>query len=311
MRAYVLVAVSTLALLQAPQFTIPPGKHLPYAIIAPAADPLAACDADGVTTGNAPSAQKKRENAAKNNLWVTGTPTALEFADFTTLQNAIGDKPDLTASRKIVETPRTVEHGKAGEGSLVQLVAHIRDVHIADCLAPAPPRNGEFGEAVNCDFIGVHANDLHITLMPPSTPTANECDSVTAEMIPHFRPDAWQMLDQRTPTNNSVRLTGTLFFDDSHKPCNPQTKKPASNSDPPRRSVWEIHPIYALDVCTAPSTAQCTATNAAVWMPYDKWVATHANQTTVTDLGGARASCNALAHNQPVVAPRANTGRSR
>jgi hypothetical protein len=310
MRTYVLIGISTLAFLQPPQFTIPPGKHLPYASIAPATDPLAACDANGVTTGNAPSAQKKLENAAKNNLWVTGTPTPLEFADFTTLQTAVGNKPNLTSSRKIVQTLRNVTHGKAGEGTLVQLVAHVRDAHISDCLAPAPPRTGEFGEAVNCDFIGVQANDFHITLMPTTEPDGNECDSVTAEIIPHFRPDAWQMLDQRTPTDNIVRLTGTLFFDNSHQPCTAQ-KQPASAGDPPRRSVWEIHPVYALDVCTAASTAQCTATNTAAWTPYDQWVVTHANQTTVTDLGGARASCNALANNQPVVSPRAKGGRSQ
>jgi hypothetical protein len=304
MRAYVLAGVSALAFVQAPQFTIPSGTQLPYASIAPSSDPLAVCDAQGVTAGKpVPSAAKKRQNAAKNDLWVAGLATSMAFADFSALQLAVGNSPKLASSRKVVQTLRKVTNGDVGEGSLVQLVAHMRDAHIADCLNPAPPKIGEFGEAVNCNYLGVKANDFHITLMPVNEPDGNECDSVTAEIIPHFRPDAWQMLDQQTPTNTIVRLTGTLFFDDSHRPCDPKTHQPASASDPPRRSVWEIHPVYGLDVCTAATPGQCTPANAAVWVPYDQWVASHASETTVTDFGGARASCNALAHNQPVTPP--------
>jgi hypothetical protein len=311
MRAYVLWGLVALGVLQTPQFTIPAGKHLPFASIAPASDPLAICDADGRTGTTQPSAKKQRENAAKNNLWVTGTPTAMEFNDFTTLQVAVGNTPDLTNDRQKVATPRTVTHGSVGEGSLVRLVAHLRDAHIADCTADQPHQPGEHGEAVNCDLIGVKANDFHITLMPLNEPDGNECDSVTAEIIPHFRPDAWQMLDQKTPTNNVVRLTGTLFFDDSHLPCNRQTKKPAPGGNPPRRSVWEIHPVYALDVCTAAKVSDCTATNEAVWMPYDKWVSAHATETTITDQNGARASCEVLAGNKPVAPPIPARGGSK
>jgi hypothetical protein len=308
MKTSLLLGAAALAFLQVPQFTIPSGKRLPFTAIAPSTDPMAVCDAEGRTGSTQPSAAKQRENTAKNNLWVTGVPTPVEFSDFSALQSAVGNSPNLTTSRRVVEAPQKVTHGTVGEGSLVQLVAYLRDAHIADCMAPRNGKGGESGEAVNCDFIGVKANDLHITMMPLTEP-ADECDSVTAEMTPHFRPDAWQMLDQQTPTKNPVRVTGTLFFDDSHQPCTSQ-RKPASIRDPARRAVWEIHPVYALDVCTAASDDKCVGTDNTVWMPYDKWIATHSIDTTITDQSGARASCNQLAGNKPVSPPIPKRGRT-
>jgi hypothetical protein len=41
-------------------------------------------------------------------------------------------------------------------------------------------------ESVNCELTGKEANDIHIVLA--NSPDDPECSSVTAEMIPHFRP---------------------------------------------------------------------------------------------------------------------------
>jgi len=310
--AFVLATIAVTQAAGAPHFTIPASKHLPFASIAPATDPLAACDAQGRYGTTAPNAEKQRESQAKNNLWIVGTPVPVDFADFSTLEASIPSTLNLSMSRATLQQSRKVQHGSVGEGSLVKMVAHLKDAHIADCLAPNPPENpnGERGELVNCDFLGVKANDVHITLMPLGEPSGNECDSVTAEMIPHFRPDAWQMLDQKTPTGAPVRVTGTLFYDDSHKPCDPTTHKPAGSGNPERRSVWEIHPVYALDVCTAGSPSACDPNDNAVWIAYDAWLKTPSAHPTITDSGGARASCNALTGNRDVVAPPA-PGRGR
>jgi hypothetical protein len=196
-----------------------------------------------------------------------------------------------------------LSHGSAGEGTVVQLVARMTDAHIADC------GGREHGELVNCDFLGVKANDIHIELMSPTQTNATPCDSVGAEMIPHFRPDAWQMLDQKTPVSNPVRVTGPLFYDDSHQPC--VGKKTAS---PPRRTVWEVHPVYALDVCTSSNEAQCDPLKAAMWDPYDKWVQQPGAVVKATDGKssqnplGARAACNALSNNQPIAPPLPKRG---
>jgi len=86
---------------------------------------------------------------------------------------------------------------KIGEGNVVRLLAFVKEAHISDC---------EAGEDVNCKTKGVPNNDFHIPLVNPTEPTARnlpECTSITAEMSPHFRP---------------VRVTGQLFYDNSHEP---------------------------------------------------------------------------------------------
>jgi hypothetical protein len=48
-------------------------------------------------------------------------------------------------------------------------------------------------ESVNCHLPGKEANDFHLVLRSSKT-DADECHSVTAEIIPHFRPDAWNKI---------------------------------------------------------------------------------------------------------------------
>jgi hypothetical protein len=120
-------------------------------------------------------------------------------------------------------------------GVVVRVVARMVDAHVSDCSS------GTHGEAVNCDLLGVDRNDLHIVLMPPDDPEADECESITAEIIPHFRPEAWAMLDMKTPVDNPVRVTGQLFYDNAHAKCTA-----GSHPNPKRRTVWEIHPVYQL-----------------------------------------------------------------
>jgi hypothetical protein len=76
----------------------------------------------------------------------------------------------------------------------------------------------------------------------------DECSSVVAEMIPHHRPASWtaQNVEAVAKKKLPVRLTGQLFFDSSHSPC--QNGKSLSG-DPKRTSLWEVHPIYEFDVC--------------------------------------------------------------
>jgi hypothetical protein len=57
-------------------------------------------------------------------------------------------------------------------------------------------------------------------------------------------------------TVEMVRLTGPLFYDASHDPCTP-TKK----SSPARRSIWEIHPLYGIEVKVG-----------GQWQKFEDWV---------------------------------------
>ena len=60
-----------------------------------------------------------------------------------------------------------------------------------------------------------------------------------------------------------VRVTGQLFFDSSHVPC---AGGKEVRTNPRRFSLWEIHPIYQFEVCTA----DCDGTG--TWLPLEQWV---------------------------------------
>jgi hypothetical protein len=125
-------------------------------------------------------------------------------------------------------------------------------------------------------------DDIHITmrttrgliLKRPSKLPDPRCTSVSAEVSPHFRPAAWANL--ASAKTNAVfmkyplRVTGALTFDAEHKPC--ANGKPASGS-PVRISVWEIHPVYAVDVCKFTTLKQCDASDDTAWTPFDKFKA--------------------------------------
>ena len=100
-------------------------------------------------------------------------------------------------------------------------------------------------------------------------------------MSPHFRPAAWSQLDKKIPTNNVIRLTGPLFFDNAHQPCAALTR--ATTDKPPfRSSLWEIHPVYQFEVCSDTDPAHCGANDDSAWKPYDQWVKDPASKTAAT-----------------------------
>jgi len=108
---------------------------------------------------------------------------------------------------------------------------------------------------VNCKLRGKEQNDIHIVL--GRTSTADLCDSATAEISPHFRPAAWEQITETT-LRHPVRIIGQLFFDASHSPC-----RNGQGPNPQRISLWEIHPVYAIDVCRSAALAACDANDVA------------------------------------------------
>jgi hypothetical protein len=275
------------------RFRLPQGCTLPFANIAPSVDGFAKCDNQGRMTGHTlPTKAKQLQAAAKNNFCADASaPLVMRFVDFTRLEDNTADL-DLKTSREDLETVEDVRiHGRdVGEGTVVQLVAMMRTAHISDCRKPKPGKNG--GEAVNCNVLGMDANDIHIVLMPLNADDeTSECESVTAEMIPHSRPAIWDQLDLKTPTSNPVRVTGQLFYDDAHVACRNGKGSPA------RRTVWEIHPVYQLDVCTGSTSSACDAANASAWVPYDEWVTRSDSKTEETGKK-QRNLCEAATPNQ-------------
>lgn len=270
--AAAIAAAATASLAPTPtyKFALADGCALPFAAIAPADDAYAACDISGEMSGRPlPSKAKMLESQAKNNFCAdTSEIVPMHFEDFSRLEASTDPKTmDLKSSRdelKVIEDVIVHKH-EVGEGTVVQFVAMMRGAHISDCTRPRPGKNG--GEAVNCNTLGTDKNDIHIVLMPlDEGPDASECDSVTAEIIPHFRPESWALLDLKTPTDNPVRLTGQLFYDNSHRACVDGKGSPA------RRTVWEIHPVYSFDVCKGTTDAECQMNDDSAWVPYDQWV---------------------------------------
>lgn len=208
----------------------------------------------------------KAQNIVKNNLCATGTPVQISTASIDRLQSAVdqmvqqgqisygNDGPPQPADRAKLKGLATVDaNGQAitlGEGDLVTLDAFVLDAKHDDTFP-----FGFKGESVNCKNSLLEWNDIHIAL--GESASAEECSSVTAEIIPHFRPAVWDRFDVNACTaphvtnplpvkGLRVRITGQLFFDGSHKPS-PCDAQPVGGN-PLRRSVWEIHPVYVIEV---------------------------------------------------------------
>jgi hypothetical protein len=134
---------------------------------------------------------------------------------------------------------------------------------------------------VNCYQPNNEDNDIHIALGASSD--TQECESVSAEISPHYRPTAWSDIGNfETKKGNlyvpnptiasrlqapTYRITGQLFFDASHTPCTCDVTKCGGN--PRRATNWEIHPVYKIEVCKA--GAACVENNDEDWVPFDTW----------------------------------------
>ncbi|HLM54632.1 MAG TPA: hypothetical protein VK422_00790 [Pyrinomonadaceae bacterium] len=225
------------------------------------------------------------QNLAKNNFCVKGEATPVGYDAFVALQTAVGDMGSnlvwgsgqkLPADRTPLQNLSVKDGGKTltiGEGSKVSFVGYVMAYEFADTHG---------GEDVNCNLSGDDTNDIHLTLRttpglilkrPAGLPDPR-CNSVSAEVSPHFRPAAWNRLAAASSnsifTSRPLRVTGALTFDAEHKPCT--DGKPATGS-PVRISVWEIHPVYAVDVCKYTTLARCKATDDTAWTPFDQYKA--------------------------------------
>jgi len=55
-------------------------------------------------------------------------------------------------------------------------------------------------------------------------------------------------------------------FDASHVPCAPDKE-----ANPARLSLWEIHPVYAIDVCSETTIAACRIDDESLWTPLNEF----------------------------------------
>lgn len=266
--------------------------ELPFARIAEEHEIDRRCPATGKADGNI---YHYAQNAAKNNFLAKGIPLPLKFEDFVRLQQTSARQ--IAAGRIVLQgkypEDRTGLHnlvkvrGKPiGEGSVVSLEAYIFNANYANTKygirSDGTPARGE---AVDCDNGDLDWNDIHFALTPNADPKTDECTTVTAEISPHYRPALWSrfhdgqkpeiealmpgLLKQRVVENRTsdsrplrLRLTGQLFYDASHQPCVFRAGKVVERHSPERRSIWEIHPIYRIEVYD---------TGSRRWLDLDRW----------------------------------------
>jgi hypothetical protein len=253
----VLLLIASTVPLPAPVFD--PGCPLPLRVTQE--HPISrTCGVEGQTT----SAPHRAQNRAKNNFCAPGPALPVVFADFTNLQDAVenrgipfggGQRPP--ADRRVLQHLIESDNGDLiGEGVRVAFAGYVLHARYS---------NLSKGETVNCKRGGRENNDIHVDLARKAN--AAPCDTITAEISPHGRPDLWSPANLRDIGRRPVRVTGHLFFDASHAPC-----ADGRESRPARASSWEIHPVYALDVCRYTAMGRCRVSDDSVWTPLDEWL---------------------------------------
>ena len=242
------------------------------------------------------------QNRAKNNLcaggFLTDSPneeparvTQFSFRKLETIQRDLREElglgvrttpPDRSPFQQTVYT--TVPYGRdLAEGALIQYVGFLLEGHFTGA------------EGVNCGLKTQVNYDIHMAFVeqkPPLNPTdaqaeALECSSVTAEIIPRRRPEEWDLLGRMKKTkkpgalkgalakiaahdlDRPLRLTGQLFFDGSHEACRNGKRV---GGQPARASNWEIHPVYAVEVCKNKSLSGCAWNREDRWVPLHEWL---------------------------------------
>jgi len=180
-------------------------------------------------------------NETKRHLPTSTTPKVLAVSDFTILQNqadsTVGQHQALDAAARARLQGILVSSGQTvSEGDMVQ---------VDGFLVGKPHPNT--GESVNCNLGGSANNDFHIPFA--DDPDKSPFEGIVVEMIPQNRPATWSVknLSKAEAERRMVRATGQLFYDNEHQ-VNPD-QDASIGGQPPRFSLWEVHPIVAFSVC--------------------------------------------------------------
>lgn len=235
------------------------------------------CPNDGTFADN-DTPEHHEQNRAKNSFCAAGAggevqkdPIPVTLTTFDQLEAKVlekdidfGSSTNLPKDRSLLRTDMVTNASGVpiAEGSYVVFVGKMLENHATG------------GESVNCGLPGVRNYDIHIALVGQGE--TNPCKSVTAEIIPHYRPDSWYKTYYKGTYDelqaHPWRVKGQMFFDGSHRPCNDPLR---SSRDPLRRSSWEIHPVYSIDICENTTVAGCKADDGSKWTPLDEWMTNH------------------------------------
>ena len=218
---------------------------------------LNSCPLFGCETEGSPHALV---NEQKRHIPTSTVAKNLTWDDFTALQqdadSTVGQDIELDAQDRAKLRNISVSGGRVSEGDLVQLAGFI--------VGNPHPNTGE---SVNCNLPRSQNNDFHIPFAsdPDQTPFAG----IVAEMIPQNRPAECniKVLNQIKRARRKVLLTGQLFYDNMHR-VNPD-EEDSLQGQPPRFSLFEIHPIVSISVCP---DDQCDATQPSQWKTLEQFM---------------------------------------
>lgn len=260
---FVLTIFASFLLAQPPKFK--PGCPLP----APLADIAEVHSIDKTCSirGFSQVAEKVAESRAKNNFCASGPPVDISYDVFKELQQGVDDAHVPLDNRKHPARPSgtfATSAGTLGEGNQVRFVAFVLKAKYSNTKKQ---KDGHVGENVNCNKPTGANNDVHIVLL--HSQDDDEEESVTAEAIPHERPSDWTPGNLNQFRDHLFRFTGQLFLDTSHKICTPADGKTCG---PKRVSLWEIHPVYAIEICTSKKASKCKPDQDAGWEALDQFV---------------------------------------
>jgi hypothetical protein len=229
------------------------------------------CPKEGTFINN-DTPEHRAQNRAKNSFCAEGAPDApdtplrMTIGLFDALQRKVeemgirfGGSHNLAADRSQLKNLAINSDGKSvGEGTYVVFVGYIINSFVSAA------------ESVNCYRPGEEFHDIHLELGLRAS--EGMCERVTAEIIPHFRPAAYSQFHFKKFAQflktHPIRITGQLFFDGSHTPC--------INGIPgeglmARRTTWEIHPVYFIDLCRNKRLSSCKFDDESKWIAFEKW----------------------------------------
>jgi len=272
---------------QVPASCIPPGFG--ETINRPIDSASNGCGLSGQGTEKTAAERDKQEaqNQVKNNFcaWTNGAvPALVTTLSFDRLQSAIpanfpwDSRMPTAAERAALQGIHTTTEGDTiGEGSYVQYVGYLLEGHFAGA------------ESVTCGRNKRQDIDIHLAFTRERPWTLNladrhrvECSSISAEISGHHRPIDWDFLGRMTKSpavqkligaqakladedlQRPMRIRGQLFFDASHGVC---SNGVPGSGDPARRSGWEIHPVYSIDVCRVRTLSSCDIDDENDWTP--------------------------------------------
>ncbi len=223
------------------------------------------------------------QNAMKNNLCApVDRITPVTLKTFAALGDASTNEPTIPKGEpppsraKLANIIKLGNSSKLGEGKTVTFVGFVLDARHSNVDKDNPLTKGN-GESVQCNLLGCAYNDIHITLAEDPNEKAL-CNTIVGEIIPHYRPPAWDLFDSPDYTGyfktHPVKISGQLFFDGSHVPCKEGKAgfNPARDNakDFERLALWEIHPIYAIDVCKHTDKSRCSMADKTAWFPFSE-----------------------------------------